>query len=138
MKRKADLTCSIPGGRAAVRLAPGGRVLARRVQLCRGYWAKLLGLMFRRGITPEEGALLVYPASSRSLTSIHMFCVPFPLAVFWLDDDGSVVDSAQALPWRPFYAPKAAARYVLELHPSLLAYLRIGDRVEFHEPDSLP
>jgi uncharacterized membrane protein (UPF0127 family) len=135
MTNRADLIGFIPGGRAAVRLAPGGRELARHVRLCRGFWSKLLGLMFHMKIFPEEGALLAYPSASRSMTSIHMFFVPFPLAVFWLDEEGGVVDSVRALPWRPFYAPKAPARYVLELHPSLLTVLRIGDRVEFYEPD---
>ncbi len=135
MDRSVEITGRIIGSRAAVRLAPGGKELARRVKLCRGFGSKLLGLMFHLRISPEEGALLIYPSASRSLTSIHMFFVPFALAVFWLDGDGRVVDSVRALPWRPFYAPTIPARYVLELHSSLWPALRVGDRVEFYEPD---
>jgi uncharacterized protein len=138
MGAKPELTRSIAGRMAAVRRSPAGPVLAGRVRLCRGYWSKLLGLMFRRRLAQDEGALLVYAASSRSLTSIHMFFVPFPLGVFWLDEDGVVVDAVKALPWRPFYAPAAPARYVLELHPSRLETLHLGDRVEFDEAVARP
>lgn len=136
MNKIADVTGSIRGGWAAVRLSPKGMELARRIRLCRGFWSKLLGLMFRFRISADEGALLVYAAPSRSMTSIHMFFVPFALGVFWLDENGKVVDAVRALPWRPFYASAKPARYVLELHPASLQSLRIGDRVEFYEPQS--
>jgi uncharacterized membrane protein (UPF0127 family) len=120
------------GGTAAVRIASSGAVLARRVRVCRGFGGKLLGLMFRRILSEDEGALLVYDRPSKVETSIHMFFVPFPLGVFWLDAQGTVVDRVRALPWRPFYASGVPANYVLELHPDALNKLRIGDRVEFH------
>ncbi|MGB7539193.1 MAG: DUF192 domain-containing protein [Anaerolineales bacterium] len=120
------------GGTTAVRIASSGAVLARRVRLCRGFGGKLLGLMFRRSLAEDEGALLVYDRPSKVETSIHMFFVPFPLGVFWLDSQGTVVDRVRALPWRPFYASGVPANYVLELHPIALNTLQIGDRVEFH------
>jgi uncharacterized membrane protein (UPF0127 family) len=135
MNSSADITKTIGGRWAAVRISPGGRELARQVRLCRGFASKLLGLMFRLRLSEKEGALLVYSRPSRAQTSIHMFFVPFPLGVFWLDEGGTVVDAVHALPWRPFYASAVPARYVLELHPSLLKVLRIGDRVEFYEAD---
>ena len=110
-------------------------LLAGKVKLCRGFATKLLGLMFRLRLDEKEGALLAYSGLSRAQTSIHMFFVPFPLGVFWLDETGTVVDAVHANPWRPFYASAVPARYVLELHPSLLHALRIGDRVEFYEAD---
>lgn len=119
------------GGTAAVRIVPGGTVLARRVRLCRGFGRKLLGLMFRRRLDPDEGALLAYDRPSTVQTSIHMFFVPFPLGVFWLDAEGRVVDRVRALPWRPYYASAAPACCVLELHPAALDILQKGDRVEF-------
>jgi uncharacterized membrane protein (UPF0127 family) len=119
------------GGTAAVRIVPEGTVLARRVRLCRGFGRKLLGLMFRRRLDPDAGALLAYDRPSVVQTSIHMFFVPFPLGVFWLDSDGRVVDRVRALPWRPYYASAAPANFVLELHPGALDILKKGDRVEF-------
>jgi uncharacterized membrane protein (UPF0127 family) len=119
------------GSTAAVRIASSGAALARRVRLCRGFGRKLLGLMFRARLAADEGALLVYGRPSKVETSIHMFFVPFPLGVFWLDSRGTVVDRVRALPWRPFYASGVPANYVLELHPDALNQLKIGDRVEF-------
>lgn len=133
---EAELTRSC-GRTAAVRIAPSGAKLARRVRLCRGFGGKFLGLMFRRSLSEDEGALLVYGQPSKLETSIHMFFVPFPLGVFWLDSGGIVVDRVQALPWRPYYASAVPACYVLELHPSALKNLQIGNRVEFYEADPL-
>jgi uncharacterized membrane protein (UPF0127 family) len=120
------------GKTAAVRIASTGAQLGRRIRLCRGFGGKLLGLMFRLRLAEDEGALLIYERPSKVETSIHMFFVPFPLGVFWLDAKGTVVDQVRALPWRPFYASGVPANYVLELHPDALNKLRIGDRVEFH------
>jgi uncharacterized membrane protein (UPF0127 family) len=129
--QEADLTRAC-GRTAAVRIAPSGAPLARRVRLCRGFGGKFLGLMFRRNLPEDEGALLVYTRPSKVETSIHMFFVPFPLGVFWLDFRGTVVDRVRALPWRPYYASAVPACYVLELHPKTMDLLQVGDRVEFH------
>jgi uncharacterized membrane protein (UPF0127 family) len=137
MAREPELL-SRCGGTAAVRLAPSGEELARRVRICRGFGTKLLGLMFRRSISESEGALLAYDRPSIGMTSIHMLFVPFPLAVFWLDAKGTVVDRVKALPWRPYYASKVPACHVLELHPFALNRLQIGNRVEFYEADPRP
>lgn len=129
--RETELTREC-GRTAAVRIARTGLDLARRVRILRGFGGKLLGLMFRRRLAEDEGALLVYGRPSKVETSIHMFFVPFPLGVFWLDSNGAVVDRVRALPWRPYYAPSVPACCVLELHPKALDALKVGDRVEFH------
>jgi uncharacterized membrane protein (UPF0127 family) len=134
MSAEPELTRGI-GRTAAAVLAPSGAELAGRVRICRGFGSKLLGLMFRRSLPAAEGALLVYSRPSVGMTSIHMLFVPFPIAVFWLDARGTVVDRVRALPWRPYYASAAPACYVLELHPDTLGRLRTGERVEFHEAD---
>jgi uncharacterized membrane protein (UPF0127 family) len=128
---ESDLTrkCNSTAG---VRVAPSGAELARRVRMCRRFGTKLLGLMFRLRLAEEEGALLIYGRPSIVETSIHMFFVPFPLGVFWLDERGTVVDRVRAMPWRPFYAASKPASYVLELHPRALDSLPIGGRVEFY------
>lgn len=134
--RKTEPLFSRPfQGRIGVRRASSQEVLAGRVQVCRSFGARLLGLMFRRRLAPEEGALLIFARPSRMDTSIHMFFVPFPLGVFWLDDQGTVVDAVHARPWRPFYASQKPARYVLELTVASLRSLRIGERVELYEAD---
>lgn len=92
---------------------------------------KLRGLMFRSRLDLDDGLLLVEKRDSRLDTSIHMFFVPFDLAVFWINSDMTVVDKVIAKSWKPAYFPKADAMYTLEVHPSRWADYEIGDRVEF-------
>jgi uncharacterized membrane protein (UPF0127 family) len=64
-------------------------------------------------------------------TAIHMLFVFFPIAAIWLDRTGRVVDVVLARPFRPFYAPRAPARDILEGPPELLAEVSVGDLLEF-------
>ena len=80
---------------------------------------------------PSEGLLLVEARDSRIDTSIHMLFVYMDLAVIWINSGYTVVDTVLARSWRPAYAPRQAARYILEIHPSRLNEFKIGDQVEF-------
>lgn len=108
-----------------------GRVLVPSVRWCASFVCKLRGLMFRRALNPGEGLLLVESRASRSATAIHMFFVPFSIAVVWLDGGLRVVDVVIARPWRPFYAPAQPAQFTLEAAPGLLQAVTIGDELEF-------
>jgi uncharacterized membrane protein (UPF0127 family) len=102
-----------------------------RVGYCDSFLCRLRGLMFRPRLDRDEGLLLVEKRDSRLDTSIHMFFVPFDLAVFWINSDMMVVDKALAKSWHPAYFPKADARYTLEIHPDHWEDYQIGDEVEF-------
>ncbi len=102
-----------------------------RVGYCDSFLYKLRGLMFRRHLARDEGLLLVEKRDSRLDTSIHMFFVPFDLAVFWINSEMTVVDKVIAKSWRPAYFPKADARFTLEIHPERFSDYEIGDKVEF-------
>ena len=101
------------------------------VGYCDSFIYKLRGLMFRSRLALDEGLLLVEKRNSRLDTSIHMFFVPFDLAVFWINSDMMVVDKVIAKSWKPAYFPKADAQYTLEIHPTRWADYEIGDKVEF-------
>src|SRR5687768_14408090 len=94
------------------------------------FLVKLRGLMFRSRLARDEGLLLVEKRDSRLDTSIHMFFVPFDLAVFWINSDMTVVDKVIAKSWRPAYFPKADAKFTLEIHPERFGNYEIGDKVE--------
>ena len=98
---------------------------------CESFFCRLRGLMFRSSLAQAEGLLLVEARNSRLDTSIHMLFVPMNLAVIWINSGYTVVDTVLARSWRPAYAPRQAARYVLEIHPSRLNEFTIGDQVEF-------
>ncbi len=101
------------------------------VGYCDSFTCKLRGLMFRPRLDLDDGLLLVEKRNSRLETSIHMFFVPFDLAVIWINSDMTVVDKVLAKSWKPAYLPKADAQYTLEIHPDRWADYEIGDKVEF-------
>ncbi|HEX2696619.1 MAG TPA: DUF192 domain-containing protein [Anaerolineales bacterium] len=102
-----------------------------RVKFCDSFACRLRGLMFRSSLARDEGLLLTIRRDSRADSSIHMFFVPFDLAVFWINTQLQVVDKVLAKPWRPAYFPAEAARYTLEIHPDHFSDYEIGHRVEF-------
>ncbi len=106
-----------------------GTVVLTRVKWCSSFLCRLRGLTFRRSLATGEGLLLVEEKASIVATAIHMFFVFFPIAAVWLDDSFRVVDAKLALPFRPFYAPRAPARYVLEAAPALLQEVVVGDQL---------
>jgi hypothetical protein len=110
--------------RSGVRLVAGAR-------WCETFLSRLRGLMFRRALAPGEALVLVEGVESRAATAIHMFFVPFPITVIWVNTAGRVVDKVLALPWRPFYGPRAPARYTLEAEPALLERIAIDDELDF-------
>jgi uncharacterized protein len=89
-----------------------------------------LGLMFHRALFEGQGVWLDMDKQTRFFSAIHMLFVFFPIAVFWLDRKGIVVDKVLAHPFMPFYMPRRPARYVVELHASRLPMADVGDRLE--------
>jgi hypothetical protein len=100
---------------------------------CDSFLCRLRGLMFRSSLAPERGLLLVETHESRLDTAIHMLFVFMDLAVIWINSDKVVVDTILARAWRPVYAPRQPARYILEIHPDRLNEFKIGDCVEFQD-----
>jgi len=104
------------------------------VKYCSSFVCRLRGLMFRSGISPDEGLLLVQGRrDSRMDSSIHMLFVPFDLAVFWINTEMKVVDKVIAKAWKPAYVSSKPARFVLEIHPTRWDEYDIGNRVEFQD-----
>ena len=99
---------------------------------CDSFLCRLRGLMFRSSLAPDEGLLLVEARDTRLETAIHMLFVFMDLAVIWINSENIVVDTVLARSWRPAYAPRQPARYILEIHPNRLSEFKIGDLVEFN------
>lgn len=108
-----------------------GETLARQVVRCDTFWKRGRGLTFRRSLAEDEAYLFVEGRESVARAAIHMLFVFFPIAVLWLDRDRRVVDKVLARPFRPYYAPRRAAKYYVEGHPSLLEKVDIGDELDF-------
>jgi uncharacterized membrane protein (UPF0127 family) len=102
-----------------------------RIKFCDTFLTQLRGLTLRGPISRDEGLLLVGKRDSRLDSSIHMLFVSFDLTVVWINSDMQVVDKILAKSWRPAYFSKAAAKYVLEIHPDRWENFQIGDVVKF-------
>jgi uncharacterized membrane protein (UPF0127 family) len=103
------------------------------VEYCDTFKCRLRGLMFRSSLHPDKGLLLVEKRDARLDSAIHMFFVPFDLAVFWIDSTLTIVDKVIARAWRPAYVPKQPARFILELHPQRRDDYQIGNKVQFDQ-----
>ena len=110
---------------------PTGQVLIERAHWCASWLCKLRGLQFRLRLEPGEALILVEPFDSTVNSSIHMFFVFFPIAAVWINKEGRVTSAQLAKPWRPYYASRAPARYVLETSPDFLNRIAVGDEVDF-------
>lgn len=89
--------------------------------------------MFQKSLDPGTGLLFDEQHDTRANTAIHMFFMRFPIAVFWVNNDMCLVAKVLAKPWRPFYAPSAPARYIIETHASNLELLDVGDKILLDE-----
>ncbi len=116
-----------------IRNARNGSVVLARAVWCQSFWCHFRGLMGRLSLPEDDGLLFVFRGESVSTSSIHMFFVPFAIAAVWMDAKGRVVDAKLAKPWRPYYASKHPAKYLIEARPSLLDRVRVGDQLTFDE-----
>lgn len=116
-----------------LRNAANDDIVLARVKLCASIWCHFKGLMLTSNLPENEGLLFVTGQESRVNTTIHMFFMLMSIGVVWLDSSGRVVDKQLAKPWRPAYAPQAAARYYLEANVSILDRVQVGDVLRFDE-----
>lgn len=107
--------------------------LLDQVRWCESLLCRSIGLMFRGGLAEGHGLLLVQRAQDAVSAGIHMLFVFFPLGVIWLAQDGKVVDSTLAEPWR-IYVPKEKAYYILEGPAGILEHVSVGDVLEIRTP----
>jgi len=118
----------------------GDRVLARKVVYCQSGASRRDGLLGRKELSLDEGILMKMPGGRQGksgfLTSIHMLGMRFPIAVAWLDEEGCVVHSVLAKPWRPYYASSKPTWFILEIHQDHLGELISGSVLKWEvRPD---
>ncbi|MCC6990173.1 MAG: DUF192 domain-containing protein, partial [Acidobacteria bacterium] len=109
----------------ALRISPGGHLLATHATLAGDSTSRRRGLLDRDGLAAGEG-LVIAPTQG-----IHTFGMRFPIDVVFADRLGRVVHVAEAVPpsrirlaWRGFAAIELAAGACRS------AALRRGDRLE--------
>ena len=117
----------------SVILKKTGRILMPQAKWCNGYFSRLRGFTFTKPVAENEGLVLVNAKDSRVDSSITMFFVNYDLGIIWVNHAGAVVDKIVAKSWRPTYAAKAPARYVIEGHPTIVEKVSLGDFIDFND-----
>ena len=87
----------------------GGELLYGNVSIADDFWSRFKGLMFRKGIGPDEGLLI------RKCGSIHCFWMKFVIDVVYLNDEYEVLKVETVRPWQVGSVVKGA-RHVLEVN----------------------
>ena len=102
-----------------------GTVVAARVAHAQTFSQRLVGLLGRAQLAPDEG-LLIEPCNS-----VHTFFMRFPIDVVFLDRQGNIVRAVANLrPWRATRIhPKAHATLELSAGALARADVQPGDRL---------
>lgn len=87
---------------------------------------RLIGLLDRKSIDPDEGLLLM------RCTSIHCFFMKFTIDAVYLSKDMVVLYKETVKPWKIGKIVKNCA-HVLELHEGASKNISVGDIIVFSE-----
>jgi uncharacterized protein len=110
-----------------------GTVVCERCEIADRYFARMRGLLGRKGLEPGGGMLLTPEPS------VHMFFMRFPLDVVFLDRDHKVVGVRHELrPWRVAGAKGAYATLELPAGAAAAAGVVKGDVLLIEELDETP
>ncbi len=101
-----------------VRIEAGIHVV--RAELADTVGTRMLGLMGRESLGPNEGMLFVF--EQKAVHCFWMRNTPLPLSIAFLDDDGSIVNIAQMAPRSDdSHCPKQPVRFALEMEQGWFA-----------------
>jgi uncharacterized membrane protein (UPF0127 family) len=112
-----------------------GNIIVENARWCDGFFSKMRGFTFRRRLEPGEGLVLVEKNEGKLGSGVTMLFTFLELGVIWVNSEGVVVDTAHAKPWRLSYTPKAPAQFAVEVDPSLLESIKVGDHLRFAKLD---
>ncbi|MGC2191730.1 MAG: DUF192 domain-containing protein [Candidatus Dormiibacterota bacterium] len=108
--------------RSVVVRTADGSVVAGDVTVARSFGSRLMGLMGRSKLDPDEGLWLV------PCNSVHMFFMRTPLDIVYLDRKLRVVRCVPEMrEWRVKLLPVRHAHSALELSPGTLSRHGISD-----------
>lgn len=83
----------------------------KRIKICESFWDKLRGFMFRR---KDEYDILIFK-TELSYNPIHTLFCRFPLNIYWVDADDSVIYVAlNVKPWTLSIKPNKKSVKIIE------------------------
>jgi uncharacterized protein len=133
MLGRVEMAAASPStARGVVSLIAGdGRVVCERCTVAHTMFARMRGLLGKRGLESGEG-LLIRPAPS-----IHTFFMRFPIDVVFLSRQGEVLKVAERVPpWRARSCRHSHAVLELAAGEAGRRGIAVGDRLDTAEPAS--
>jgi len=104
-----------------LRVKADQKVIADQVVYADTYQLRRQGVLGKEKLETNEGVLLLSSTKTclSLFHSIHMFGVPFDLAVAWLNKDRKILHLKLAKPGWIYFPPGLLTEttYILELHP---------------------
>ena len=91
-------------------------VIAEKYKICRSFWAKLRGQMFRKEILP-----MVFIFGKEQKIDLHSWFVKESLDLVFVNSAWEVVELVHEFMPKKFYKPKNKAMYVLEMPAGKIA-----------------
>ncbi|MFA6449607.1 MAG: DUF192 domain-containing protein [bacterium] len=85
------------------------RIVAVNAFMARGFWRRLLGLMFRRAFKPMDAMIFA------ACRAIHTHFMKFPIDVICLNSSNFVCDIADTIKPGRVFVPRIAPSYLIEL-----------------------
>ena len=113
------------------------KVIADQVVYADTYQLRRTGVLGKDKLEINEGVLLISSTKTclSLFHSIHMFGVPFDLAVAWLNKDRKIIHLKLAKPGRIYFPPGlfTDTSYILELHPDHYKLLQGSTEISWEE-----
>jgi uncharacterized membrane protein (UPF0127 family) len=118
-----------------VKVSADQNIIADKVVYADNAQLRKKGVLGRHALDNNDGVLLIMPSRMgfSLFHSIHMFGVPFGLAVVWLDKDGHILDLKLAKPGRMYFPSgiRTKTRYILEVHPDHFPLLQKSKQINW-------
>jgi len=120
-----------------IQVLVGQKVIADQVIYADTYQLRRRGVLGKDKLETNEGVLLLSSTKTcfSLFHSIHMFGVPFDLAVAWLNKDRKILHLKLAKPGRIYFPPGLLTEttYILELHPEHYGLLQGATELYWEE-----
>ena len=107
------------------------KTLAKRSKLCTSLISQAKGLMFSLSMKQS----LIFSFQEEKHNHLHMFFVPYPIDVLWLDKNKRVVQIKEQFKPFTFARNTSKSMYVLELPAGTILETgtKKGDKINFKE-----
>ncbi|MDD2654757.1 MAG: DUF192 domain-containing protein [Candidatus Nanoarchaeia archaeon] len=102
------------------------RLILSNAKWCNNFFENIMGYRFKR---KGDFNGMVLTSNSETLLSLDMVFVFFPLHIYWVDKNFTVVEIKKIKPFQTAIIPSNKSQYVIESVKELP--LKVGDNIQF-------